>query len=321
MRNPVQKLVPGYNQERGRWATIDRQDIAAATRRAFDGLTVGLYREGDDLYPIIVRNVEREREALADTLDALQIQPELYSRTIPLGEVTDGIDVVWEDPIVHRWQRRRAVSVEAAPKAGVTFPTLLADVRGAFEAIDMPPGYQIFWDGEYDSTVKAQTSLVPGLVPAAVIIALIIVLLYNSVRVLLCILLVVPFSAIGIVYGLWALDSPMGFVAILGVLSLTGMMIKNMIVMTDAITLGVAGGMHPFDACVNASVTTARPIMLAAGTTVLGVIPLLPDPFWSAMAACIMAGLGVGATLTIILYPTLYAIAHGIKRPDSAETR
>jgi multidrug efflux pump subunit AcrB len=318
MRNPVQKLVPQYSQERGRWATIDRQDIAAATRRAFDGLTVGLYREGDDLYPIIVRNVEPERQTLADTLDALQIQPQLYTRTIPLGQVTDGIDVVWEDPIVHRWQRRRAVTVQGAPKSGVTFPTLVADVRDEFEALDMPPGYEIFWDGEYESTVKAQSSLVPGMIPAAVIIALIIVLLYNSIRVLLCILLVVPFAAIGIVYGLWVLDSPMGFVAILGVLSLTGMMIKNMIVMTDAITLGVADGMDPFDACVSASVTQARPIMLAAGTTVLGVVPLLPDPFWSAMAACIMAGLGVGATLTIMLYPTLYATLHGIRRPEAA---
>jgi multidrug efflux pump subunit AcrB len=319
MRNPVQKLVPEYNQERGRWATIDRQDVAAATRRAFDGLTVGLYREGDDLYPIIVRNVERERRLLADTLDALQIQPRFYSGTIPLGQVTDGVSVLWEDPIVHRWQRRRAVTVQAAPKPGVTFPTLLADVRDDFEALEMPPGYEIVWDGEYASTVKAQSSLGPGMIPAAVIIALIIVLLYNSIRVLLCILLVVPVAAIGIVYGLWALDLPMGFVAILGVLSLSGMMIKNMIVMTDAIMLGVGDGMHPFDACVNASVSQARPILLAAGTTVLGVIPLLRDPFWSAMAACIMAGLGVGATLTIILYPTLYAAMHGIRRPEAAE--
>jgi multidrug efflux pump subunit AcrB len=319
MRNPAQKLVPRYSQERGRWATIDRQDVAAATRRAFDGLTVGLYREGDDLYPIIVRNVERERKMLGDTLDALQIQPQLYTRTVPLGQVSDGIDVLWEDPIVHRWQRGRAVTVQAASKASVTFPTLLADVRDDFEALGMPPGYEIFWDGEYASTVKAQSSLIPGMIPAVVIIALIIVLLYNSIRVLLCILLVVPFAAIGIVYGLLALDSPMGFVAILGVLSLAGMMIKNMIVMTDAITLGVAEGMHPFDACVRASVSQARPIFLAAGTTVLGVVPLLPDPFWSAMAACIMAGLGVGATLTIILYPTLYATLHGIKRPEAAE--
>ena len=103
--------------------------------------------------------------------------------------------------------------------------------------------------------------------------------------------------------------------AILGVLSLSGMMIKNMIVMTNAIKEGEAEGLNSFEACVNASVSQARPIMLAAGTTVLGVIPLLPDMFWNAMAAAIMAGLGIGAILTIVLYPTVYATLHGIREP------
>ena len=146
---------------------------------------------------------------------------------------------------------------------------------------------------------------------------LIVMLLYNSVRVLACILLTIPFAAIGVIFGLWGLDSPMGFVAILGILSLTGMMIKNMIVLTDAIKQAEAGGMHPFDACVRGAVTQARPIALAAGTTVLGVIPLFPDPFWNAMAAAIMGGLSVGAVLTLVLYPTLYATLHGIHPPEA----
>jgi multidrug efflux pump subunit AcrB len=139
-----------------------------------------------------------------------------------------------------------------------------------------------------------------------------VILLYNSIRVLLGILLVVPFAAIGIVGALIALDSPMGFVAILGMLSLVGMMIKNMIVMTNAINEGVQEGLSPFDACVEAAVTQARPIALAAGTTVLGVVPILPDVFWNAMAASIMGGLAVGSILTIVLFPSFYATLHGI---------
>ena len=95
---------------------------------------------------------------------------------------------------------------------------------------------------------------------------------------------------------------------------------KNMIVMTGAIRDGIADGMHPFDACVHASVSQSRPIMLAAGTTVLGVVPLFPDPFWNAMAASIMGGLTVGAALTIVLYPTFYATLHGIREPEAAPT-
>ncbi len=319
MRQPVKKFVPAYNQRRGRWAAVTRQDLANATKRAYDGIQVGLYREGDDLYPILLRNVERERRGLTDRLDTLQIVPTLSTATVPLAQVADGVELAWEDPIVHRWNRRRAVTVQASPIDGETFPSLYGDVVEEFEALasSLPAGYEMFWDGEYDSTVTAQSSLIPGVIPAAVVICAIIVLLYNSIRVLLCVLLTIPFAAIGVVFGLILLDSPMGFIAILGILSLTGMMIKNMIVMTGAINTNLAEGMHPFDACVQASVSQARPIMLAAGTTVLGVIPLFPDPFWNALATAIMAGLGLGAPLTIVLYPTLYATLHGIRPPDA----
>jgi multidrug efflux pump subunit AcrB len=318
MRQPVKKVVPRFSQERGRWSVVSRQDVADTTKRAYDGMTVGLYRDADDLYPIIFRQVEEERAIVGGGLDALQIRPALATHTVPLGQVVQGIDLEWEDPVIHRWQRRRAETVQCSPIDGVTFPALYADVIDEFNALDLPPGYQIFWDGEFDSTVTAQNSLIPGVVPAMVVIMLIITLLYNSMRTLLCIFFVIPFAAIGVIWGLIALDSPLGFIAILGILSLMGMMIKNMIVMTNAIKNQIAAGLDPFNACVEAAVTQARPIMLAAGTTVLGVVPLLPDLFWNAMAASIMAGLSVGSVLTIVLFPTLYAMLHGIREPRSA---
>ena len=292
---------------------VSRQDLADTTKRAYDGVTVGLYREGDDLYPVIFRQIEEERAIVAGGFDALQIRPTLATHTVPMGQVVEGIDLEWEDPVIHRWQRRRAETVQCSPIDGETFPALRASVVDEFNALDLPPGYEIFWDGEFDSTQTAQTSLIPGLVPAGVLIMLIIMLLYNSIRTLLCILLVIPFAAIGLLWGLVLLDSPLGFVAILGILSLMGMMIKNMIVMTNAIQTEIKEGLDPFQACVEAAVTQARPIMLAAGTTVLGVAPLLPDLFWNAMAVSIMAGLGVGSLFTIILFPTLYATLHGIR--------
>jgi multidrug efflux pump subunit AcrB len=315
MRNPVLKLVAKYNQQRGRWAGVNRKNIAEATKRAYDGLTVGLYREGEDLYPIILRHAGRDRAEAAENLDALQVKPAISTGTIPLAQVTDGMSVEWEDPVIHRWQRRRAETVQCTPIDGVTFPALYSDVLEDFEALDLPPGYRIFWDGEKDSSERALVSLGPGLLPAAVIIATIIMLLYNSIRVLLCIMLVIPFAAIGIIPGLIIADSPMGFVAILGILSLMGMMIKNMIVITDAIQGAIKGGAHPYDACVESVVTQSKPILLAAGTTVMGVIPLLADVFWNSMAVCIMGGLGFGAGCCIILYPTLYATVHRIKPP------
>ncbi|MDJ0848174.1 MAG: efflux RND transporter permease subunit [Myxococcota bacterium] len=319
MRNQVQKMVPVYSQERGRWASITREDVADATLRSYDGIQVGLYREEDDIIPIVLRNVEMERAKVAGGgLVTLQVPSRFGTQTVPIGQVTDDVHTEWEDPIIHRWQRRRAMTVQASPKYGETFPSLYADVIDEIEAIDFPPGYEIFWDGEWDSSADAQGSLLIGVPVTFVLMLLIIMLLYNSVRVLACVLLMIPFASIGVIYGLWALDSPMGFVAILGILSLTGMMIKNMIVLTDAIKDSQEAGLHPFDACVQGAVSQARPIALAAGTTVLGVIPLFPDPFWNAMAASIMGGLSVGAALTIVLFPVFYATLHGIQPPEAS---
>ena len=114
MMNPVQKLVPEYDQVRGRWASVSRDDIAGATRRAYDGVPVGLYREGDDLYPILLRHNEAERKN-ATEMDTLQVQPALYTKTVPLAQVTKDIRVEWEDPIINRWERRRCVSIQALP--------------------------------------------------------------------------------------------------------------------------------------------------------------------------------------------------------------
>ena len=207
MRQQVPKVVADYDQERARWSAVTREDIAQSTRWAYDGTPVGSYREGDALLPIIARNVEEDRARVSGELDVLQVQPTLGLETIPLGQVTDRVDVVWEDPIIHRWNRRRAETVDASPIDGETFPSLYGSVIEAFEELEasLPPGYQIFWDGEYDSTATAQGSLIPGLIPAAVIIFTIIVLLYNSIRVLLCILLTVPFAGIGVIFGLIAL--------------------------------------------------------------------------------------------------------------------
>ncbi len=180
MRQRVQKVVLDYDQERARWAAVARTDIADATRRAYDGTPVGLYREADDVYPIIVRNTDSERARAAGNLDLVQVLPPLTLDTVPLGQVTRDIRLEWEDPIITRFNRRRQVAVQAQPD-GVTFPTLRSSVIDQFESIELPPGYSLFWDGEYDSTLRSLLSLLPGMIPAFLIMTLIIVGLFNRV--------------------------------------------------------------------------------------------------------------------------------------------
>jgi len=307
------------NQDRARWVAVTRNDIANATKRAFDGLTVGLYREGEDLIPIVVRLVEEERKNIGG-LDVLQVRPEMSRNTLPLSQVIDGVQTEWEDPLIFRRNRRRTLTLQANPISGVTLPTLRASVLADFEQIKLPPGYTMEWGAEYEDTLKAQASLIPGMIPAGAIIAFIIVALFNAFRPFFVILLTIPFAIIGITAGLLTFDVPFGFVALLAAMSLAGMMIKNSIVLLDEIKLNLAAGKGPYQSVVDSGVSRLRPVFLAAATTVLGVIPLLQDVFWIGMSVTIMAGLTFGTVLTMILVPVLYAVLFRIPSPAPARS-
>jgi multidrug efflux pump subunit AcrB len=316
-RQRTAKVVPEYNQERARWANVSREDLANSTKRAFDGRTIGLYRENDDLIPIIMRNNEAGR-ANVGGLDSLQVNGGAATETVPLGQVTDGVPLAWEDPQIWRRDRRRTITVQTNPIDGVTLPSLRDSVLAEFEQFEqgLPDGYTMEWGGEFESTVDAQASLMPGMVPMAAVIMLIIVALFNALRPLLVILLTIPFALIGIIIGLLPTGTPFGFLALLGAMSLIGMMIKNAIVLLDQINIEIAEGRQPYDAVIQAALSRLRPVVLAAATTVLGVVPLLQDLFWVGMAITIMAGLTFGTLLTMIVVPTLYAMLYRLEKPE-----
>ena len=314
--NMTKRLVPRYEQARARWATVTREDVGRATRVAYDGLTVGLYRQGDDLYPILLRHSEEERREAAD-METLQVQQSFTGGTVPLSQVTRGIAVEWEEPFTARWERRRTVTVQATPH-NTTYPDLKNAVYDKIAAIELPPGYSVFLDGEDESTRDARASLIPGLIPAAVVMLLIVVMLYNAFRPIFIIVLAIPFVFIGITPALIATDLPFGFLALLGLMSLSGMMTKNIIVLLDEINTNLEAGKAAYDAIIEAGAARATPIALAAATTVLGVIPLLPDPFWQAMAVTIMAGLSLGTIMTLFVVPCLYTVFYRVKTPSAA---
>ncbi len=314
------KVVADYNQERARWSLVSRDNIARATRRAYDGYAVGQFRERDKLLPIFFRNSEEERRQFAGALDTLQVHPSMSSRTVPLSQVTTGIDVDWEDPIIWRRDRRRTITVQANPPDGVPASALRDDTQGQIEAMQLPPGYTLEWGGEFESSRDAQMSLIPGVIPAMIVVAIVIVALFNAFRPPIIIVFVIPFAMIGVTLGLLLTGQPFGFLALLGAMSLAGMMCKNAIVLLDQIDIEKAAGKSDYEAVMEAAVSRLRPVLLAAGTTVLGVMPLLPDVFWVAMAVTIMFGLAFGTVLTMILLPVLYACFYRIPcNPDESE--
>ncbi len=311
-RQRVMKLVPEYNDKRARWAGVSREDLANTTERAFDGRDIGLYREKDDLIPIVLRHNEEERRKVS-SLDSLQIQPANSTETIPMAQVTDGLFTEWENPLIWRRNRRNTITVQSNPVPGVTLPTLRNSVLAEIEAIPLPEGYSMEWGGEFEDTVDSQAALIPGIIPAVAIMALIIVALFNAMRPPLVIVLTLPFILIGIVAGLLPTGTPFGFLALLGAMSLIGMMIKNTIVLLDQVNINIAEGMGRYEAVMESAVSRLRPVGLAAATTVLGVVPLIQDPFWIGLAITVMSGLTFGTLLTMVLVPVLYATLYCIQ--------
>jgi multidrug efflux pump subunit AcrB len=311
-RTPSRELQLNYNENRANFAGVDRTNVGATTLRAGDGLPIGLYREDDEQIPIIARSVNRTRDSAAIELNQLQVIMGNSTHTLPLGQVVDGSALVWRDNIIWRWDRKRAVTVQASPRNGTT-PVLMSDVRERFLAIPLPDGYSLEWGGEFDSQRQSMDALTPGFGPAGVVMLLIIVALFNAFRPALIIILVIPFVFIGIAYGLLVTDTPFGFIALLGAMSLIGMMIKNAVVLLDEVNLNLGRGMAAYGAVKQAAISRLSPVMNAAATTVFGVVPLLSDVFWIGLAVTIMFGLAFGTILTMVVVPVLYTLFYRLK--------
>jgi multidrug efflux pump subunit AcrB len=314
MRQQTQKLVVGYDSKRARWSIVPRSNVARAIEYSYDGSMIGLFRSDEDIIPIVARKTQEERARTASEMDVVQVWPVLGTKSLPLSQITSDIALEWEDPIITRWNRRRQISVQASPN-GVTFPALRASVIDQINEIELPPAYDFEWDGEYASTRAAQLSLIPGMVPSLVVVLVILVGLFNSVRPAIVLGLVLPFAIIGVTGALLPTQTAFGFMALLGAMSLVGMMLKNGIVLIDEIKLNERSGSSPYESTISAGISRVRPVILAAATTVLGVIPLLQDAFWVSMAMTIMAGLTVGTILTMVLVPVIYTFVERVKVP------
>jgi multidrug efflux pump subunit AcrB len=309
----IPSLVPEYNRERARWSNITREDLARTTKRAYDGRDVGLYREGDDLIPIVLRFAEEERQAV-DGLPDLQVTSQLATEPVPLSQVTDDVRTEWVDDMIWRRDRKRTIKLQANPLVSVTLPTLREQIADDVWSIKLPPGYTMEWGGVTEDEILSNEQLIPGIIPAVIIMLFIMVALFNSFREPLIIILTVPLAIIGVTVGLLVTGFPFGFIALLGVLSLAGMMIKNVIVLLDEIRGNRRQGMDPYDAVVKAALSRLRPVLLTSATTFLGVLPLIQDVLWSGLAVAISGGLLFGAVMTMVFVPTLYAIVFKIRK-------
>ena len=223
-----------------------------------------------------------------------------------------------QDDIIYRRNRKRTLTVQTDPKYGNT-NELFARIRPQVEAIEMPRGYEMEWGGEFESSGKAQAALM-GLLPIFFgLMVLIIIMLFNNLRQPLVIFLTVPLAIIGVTFGLLVTGNAFGFMAMLGMLSLSGMHIKNAVVLIDQINLELKGGAIPFDAILDSGSSRLRPVFLAALTTALGMIPLIPDNFFVSLAITVIFGLMFATVLTMIVVPIFYALFYRIHEDPEPE--
>ncbi|WP_373810189.1 efflux RND transporter permease subunit [Porphyromonas loveana] len=332
-----------YDQANALRAGLTRRDIGLSLMGTTYGIPVGTFYEGAERKSINIRSVDKdgmpieslEQAAIFGTTPSLSaINKEtiqglmtgtitkqdvisMLLRTVPLSGVSEGIDLVWEEPIIRRINGERSMKAQCSPNNGESAEALRTAIAKEVEQIELPEGYSMEWGGEYSASHES-TKYLFRYYPVAVILMLaILIMLFGDYRKPLIVILCLPPLAIGVVWGMLISGKTFGFTAIVATLGLIGMLIKNIIVLLDEITLLISQGVRPHIALIESSKSRLRPVMLASLTTILGMLPLLGDELFGPAAVVIMGGLLVGTLVTLLFVPLLYAIFYGIHKPKT----
>ena len=334
--------VAKYLQQDALRSGVGRSDIANALMAATDGMPVGVINDQDKTVVVnmLVRNEDGSRigdlndipvwsmmnlhlsndelnSAIAGGKGMSELQDKIF-RSTPLSRVTDGITMKWDEDAVMRLNGQRVIEAECDPDSeidGATPAKVVESIKKEIEAIDLPAGYSMRWVGEGEVQGEAINNLMKYVPLTIFIILAILLLLFNSWKKVILILICFPFVFCGIVPSLLITNQPMTFMAIIGMMGLIGMMVKNAIVLVDEINrLQTEEKKLPYTAVIEATVSRVRPVLMASLTTIVGMIPLITDPMYSSMAITIMGGLAVGTLITLILLPVFYTLLFNIRK-------
>ncbi|WP_299980810.1 efflux RND transporter permease subunit [uncultured Pseudoteredinibacter sp.] len=311
-RQAVAVVEPVYAANAGQRTGVSREDLAKALQTNFSGRQVGTYRERDEQIPIISRAPEHERKDINNIKDILVVSS-ATGKVVPITQITNGFRTIWRDGQLRREDRIWRIKAQSDPYPNELTADLFERVRPQIDAIPLPAGYELKWGGEYGDSKESNDNLASTIPLGLLAMVLVVFILFGTVRQPIVIWLVVPLAIIGVVVGLIVTGTPMEFMAILGLLSLSGLLIKNAIVLVDQTDLEIESGKPRLDAIIDAAASRVRPVMMGALTTVLGVIPLFFDAFFKSMSVVLVFGLSFATVLTLIVIPILYAQLFGVK--------
>jgi multidrug efflux pump subunit AcrB len=312
----VKVLRLEVDQDKARALGVTSQAIAQASRTLLSGVTVGQYREGDKLVDIVLRQPKSERDAIPDLGNAYL--PTASGRTIPLAQVAR-VRLDWEPGVMWREGRQYAVTVQGDVAEGLQGPSVTRQLWPALQALKakMPAGYDIEIAGALAESQKGQGSIAAGVPVMLFIIFTLLMLQLHSFSRAMLVFLTGPMGVAGVAAALLIFDRPFGFVALLGVIALMGMIMRNSVILIDQIEQDRARGVADWNAIVEAAVRRFRPIVLTAAAAVLAMIPLTRSVFWGPMAVAIMGGLIVATALTLLSLPAMYAAWFRVKEPPA----
>lgn len=301
------ELLPVVNEPEARRLGITNQEIALTLKSAFGGLPVGIYRDGTRKLPIVWRLPEQERGNF-EQIDHLRMWSPTLQTYVPIQQLVTKVELQWSETLIRRENRQRTLTVLATNDlfSGNTADHLFQRIRPQIEAIPLPPGYRLGWGGEYENQQRSLKGAFGGLPIALLIMFMLTVILFNSLRKPLVIWLTVPLSIIGVASGLLLMNMPLTFPALLAMLALTGMILKNGIVLLDQVEVEIGAGKALYPAVRDSAISRMRPVGMAAATTVLGMLPLLADPFFASQAVTFIFGLSFATVLTLVVVPVLY---------------
>ena len=308
--NMALMLRPVYDPVKAGELGITKAQMMQSVKSISDGVPVGIYRDNEKKVPVLLKS---ERYDITDAASLGNFSVWNGERSAPLSQVTERIETTWEFPQMRTYNRQLSMAAMCGVKPGHTMAEVHGEIRSEIEAMPLPPGYTFFWDSQYKDQGEVMEAIAKYFPLAFLMLIVILVALFGNFRQPIIILCILPLSLIGVAVGMLLTGFDFGFFPIAGWLGLLGMIIKNVIVLIDEINIQRREGVPAYTAVIESTVSRTRPVLMAATTTILGMVPLLFDIAFGGMAATIIFGLTFATLLTLFVTPALYILFYRIK--------
>lgn len=303
-------IRPVYDPIKAGTLGITKEAMMESVKSIGDGVTVGIYRDNEKKVPVLLKT---DAGNISDVRALGDFSVWNGSKSAPLSQVTERLETSWEYPQVRTYNRQLSMAAMCGVKPGSTMAEVHGEIRQEIENMRLPEGYTFFWDSQHKDQGEAMQAIAKFFPLAFLFLIIILVALFGNFREPVIILCVLPLSLIGVAVGMLLTGFQFGFFPIAGWLGLLGMIVKNVIVLIDEINVQHRSGIGLYSSIIEATVSRTRPVLMAATTTIFGMVPLLFDIAFGGMAATIIFGLTFATLLTLFVTPALYAIFYKVK--------